>query len=266
MVADDFDGGFVRAHRTVGTEAPELAGGGSCGCGVDIRTCRQRSKGHIVYDTDSKAVFGHRQFQVFKYRQDMGRNHIFGSQSIAAANDDRLPLCAVECTLDVEIQGLTDRSRLFGPVQHGNLFNSLGNITEEMFERKGAVEMNCQQADFLTTRIEIIDCFFDDVAYRSHGDDDAVSVLRAIVVEQMIIPTSQFVDLAHVFFDNSGNSFIIGVGNFPFLEVNVRILRGASNNRVIRAQRPAAECIQGVLINQLRQFIIFHYFDFLGFV
>ena len=126
--------------------------------------------------------------------------------------------------------------------------------------------MDCQQTDFFAFGIQIIHSLFDDIADRTHGNNDPVGVFGAIVVEQMVFAAGQLADLAHIVFDNTGNRLIVRVGYFPLLEVNIRVLRGAANHRMIGIQRPATECVERILINQARQIVIIHHFNFLGFM
>ena len=126
--------------------------------------------------------------------------------------------------------------------------------------------MNRQQTDLFAFCVQIIDRLFNDITDRAHGDNDPVSVFGAVIIEQVIFATSQFADLAHIVFDNPGNRFVIRVGYLALLEVNIRVLRSAAYHRMIRVQRPAAEGIEGILIDQFRQVIIIHHFDFLRFM
>ena len=135
-----------------------------------------------------------------------------------------------------------------------------------MFERERPVQVDGQQADLFTFAVQVVDGFLDDVADRSHRHDDAVGVRGAVVVEQVVFAAGEFFDLGHVGLDDFGNRFIVGVGNFALLEVNVRVLGRAPNHRMIRAQRAAAESVQAILVDQAGQFVILDDFDLLGFV
>ena len=135
-----------------------------------------------------------------------------------------------------------------------------------MFERERPVQVDGQQADLFTLAVQVVDGFLDDVADRAHRHDDAVGVRGAVVVEQVVLAAGEFLDLGHVGLDDFGNRFIVGVGNFALLEVNVRVLGRAPNHRMIRAQRAAAESVQAILVDQAGQFVILDDFDLLGFV
>ena len=266
MVADDLDRRLVRAHRAVGAESPELAGGGAGRGGVDVFARRQRGIGDIVDDAEREPIFRCSQLQVLKDGQDVGGNDVLGTEAITAADDQRLPLLAVESALHVEVQRLADRAGLFRAVEHRDLFDGLGNVAEEMFERERPVQVNGQQADLFALAVQVIDSFLDDVANRTHGHDDTVGVRRTVVVEQVIFTAGEFLDFGHVGLDDLGNRFIIGVGNFAFLEVDVRVLGRAAHHRMIRVQRATTESVQGILVDQAGQFVILDDFDFLGFV
>ena len=264
VIADDLDRGLVRADRAVGAEAPELAGGGADRRGVDVFSRRQRGEGDVVDDAQREPVLGNGQLQVFEDRQDVGRNDVLGTEAVATANDQRLPFLAVEGALHVKVQRLTEGTGLFGAVQHRDLLHSLGNVAEEMFERERSVQVDGQQTDLFPLAIQVVDGFLDDVARRAHRHNDAVGVRRAVIVEQMILAAGQFLDLGHIGLDDLGNRVIVGVGDFTLLEVDVRILRGSPHHRVIRVQGPAAESVQGILVDQAGQFVVFDDLDLLG--
>ena len=266
MVADDFDRRFIRANRAIGAKTPEFAGGGADRRGVDIFACRQGSEGDIIDDADGEAVLGLRQFQVVEHRHDVGRNDVFGAEAVATTDDDRLPFLAVERALNVEIQRLADRSRLFGPVKHGDLFDRLGDIAEEMLQRERTIQVDRQQTDLFAFGVQVVDGFLDHVADRTHRDDDAVGVFGAVIVEQVILAAGHFADFCHIFLDDAGDGLIVEIGDFALLEVNVRILGGAANHRMVGVQRPATEGVQRILVDQAGQFVIFDHFNFLRFV
>ena len=54
-----------------------------------------------------------------------------------------------------------------------------------------------------------------------------------MVVEELIVSAGEGVDFVHVFFDDGGEVVVVGVGDFPFLEVDVRVLGGAADDGVV---------------------------------
>jgi len=58
VVANDFNGVFVGAHRAVRTQAPEFGAVGAFGGHVHIFTYRQRMVRHVVHNAHGKVVGG----------------------------------------------------------------------------------------------------------------------------------------------------------------------------------------------------------------
>ena len=56
MVADDLYGVFIRAYRTVGAEAVEFAGSGSCGSGVEFFGEIERGIRDVFVNTHGEMV------------------------------------------------------------------------------------------------------------------------------------------------------------------------------------------------------------------
>ena len=108
-----------------------------------------------------------------------------------------------------------------------------------MLGRERTEQADFDKADLLTVGVEIVDDFFGHVADRAHGDDDAVSVRCAVVVEQLIVGAQLFIDLVHVLFNNSGQSIIKLVAGFAVLEENIAVFVAAAHGGVLRIERAA---------------------------
>ena len=149
-------------------------------------------------------------------------------------------------------------------VKHSNLLDRLRHKLEEVLDGERTIEMYTHQADFFTLLVEVVDRFLYSLADRTHGDDDAVSIFSAIVVEQVMFTARDFGQVCHGLFYEFRQSLIELVGRLAFLEVYVRILRGTADNRMVRIQRPAAEFFNRLPVENLAQIIIVHNFDFLN--
>ena len=106
----------------------------------------------------------------------------------------------------------------------------------------------------------------DGLAGGTHRDDDFFRVLGAVIIEQVIFASGELGHLRHVFFDDRGDRFVILVGGFTVLEVDVRVLRGALLMRMIRVQGALSEFGDLVPIDQLGDFVIIVRVDLLDFV
>ena len=59
---------------------------------------------------------------------------------------------------------------------------------------------------------------------RAHGNDDAVGVGRAVVVEQLVVGAELGVDLVHVLLDHGGQRVVVAVAGLAVLEEDVAVL------------------------------------------
>ena len=93
VVADDFNGVFVGAHRAVRAETVKLAGG-IVARGQSEIVCRQRAKAHVIVNSDGEFVFRGKRAQIFKGCVDHGRSKLLGAQPVPAPKntDIRTPV------------------------------------------------------------------------------------------------------------------------------------------------------------------------------
>ena len=71
----------------------------------------------------------------------------------------------------------------------------------------------------------------------THHDDDALSIGRAHVVEQVIRAPHDLGKLVHYRLDFIRASVVVGIAGFPRLEVDVRILRRAAQYGMVGRKR-----------------------------
>ena len=69
LVADDFDSALVGTYGTIGTQAPEHAGGGAFRGDIQNVFFRQGGVGYIVHNAYGEVVLGFSLLQVIKYSQ-----------------------------------------------------------------------------------------------------------------------------------------------------------------------------------------------------
>ena len=77
-----------------------------------------------------------------------------------------------------------------------------GDGREQLVGAEGTVQADLHHADLLAVSVHVVDDFLCHVADGAHGDDDAVSVGSAVVVEELIVGAQLLVDLAHVLLDD----------------------------------------------------------------
>ncbi len=96
--------------------------------------------------------------------------------------------------------------------------------------------MHGKKADLFTLGIEIIHGFAGCLTDGAHGDDDALGILRAMIVEEVVLAARDLREIRHGFLYKLRQRLVILVGGFLRLEVDVRVLRRAADDRMIRVQ------------------------------
>ena len=267
LVADDLDGGLVGAYGTVGAKAPEFAADGSFRSGMDLFGLRQGSMGHIIRNADGEVVLGLCLFQIAEYGKDLGRRGVLGTQSVTSADNNRFPVLFIEYMENILVQGFAQGTGLFCPVEHSDLLHRGRQHLQKMLCGERPVKAYTDGADLFPLADQIIHRLIDGVAYGSHGYDDILRIGSAVIVEQMIFPSGDPGDLLHVLGYDLRNGFKILVGGLSALEVDIRVLSGPSYHGMVGVDRPVAELLDSLVIDQrLYVFIIdgFNLLDLMG--
>ena len=267
LVADDLDRALVGADRAVGAEAPELAGRRAFRREVDIRQRRRQARVRdIVVDADREAVLRRVFLEFFKDGEDLVRRRVLAAEAEAAADDRRVHVGMIEGCLDIEVERLAERTRLFRVVEDGDFLDGLRQELEEVLDGERPVEVYVQETDLLPLRVEVVDRLLDRLADGAHGDDDAVGILRAVVVEEMMLAARDLCEVSHGLLDELWQCIVEAVGCFTRLEVDVRVRRGAAQDRVVRVQRAAAEGLDGIPVEKLCEVFVVDRLDLLDLV
>ena len=132
-----------------------------------------------------------------------------------------------------------------------------------MLDGERTIEMNGQQSDLLALCIEILCDLLRRLADRAHRNDDAVRIRCAVVVKEMVLTACDLCHLCHCFLNEGRNGIIVTVDRLTPLEVDIRVLCRAAHHRMIRVERTAAERLNGIPVEDLREVSIVHDLDLL---
>ena len=147
------------------------------------------------------------------------------------------------------IEGLALRARLLGAVEHGDGLTCLGDGGQQLVRAPGAVQADLDEADLLAVGVQVVDDFLGHVADGAHGDDDAVGVRGAVVVEELVVGAELAVDLLHVVLDDAGDGLVVLVGGLAVLEEDVAVLVAAAHLRMLGVQRAGAELLNSLHVH-----------------
>jgi len=268
MVADDLGGVLVGTDSTVAAETPELAllgaGGGGDGSGLDLR---QAEVGHVVGDADGEAGLRSVLLQLGVDSKDAGRRGVLGAQAVAAAGqDDVVHAGLTQGGGDIQVQGLAQGAGLLGAVQNGDLLDGLGQDLQQGAGDPGTVQADQNQADLLALGGQVVNDLLCDVADGAHGDDDAVSILGAVVVEQVVVGAQLLVDLGHVLLNNGRQSLVSGVASLTMLEEDVAVLVRTAHLGVLGVQGLGTELLDSLHVAHFLQVLVVPLLDLLDLV
>ena len=266
VVTDNLHRVLVGSYCTVSTQSVEFSFEHTFTAQCDFCFLRKRSESNIIYDTDSKVILRHRQRQVLEYGKNLRRSSIFRTQTVTTTHDNRSIFCTIEAVFNIQIQRFAVSSRFFGTVKNSNSLDSFGNSSQEVFCRERTVQVYGNHTHFFTFAHQVINSFASSFCYRTHSDDYAFCILSTIVIEQTVFTACDFRDFVHIFFYDSGNSFIEVVARFSVLEEVVRIFSHTASNRLVGIQCACTEFSQSMLIYQAGQVFIFQHFNLLNFM
>ena len=266
VVADDFDGVLVGADGAVAAQAPELALDGALGRSVGGLVLGQGGAGHVVHDADGELALGLVLLELLIHGEDAAGGRVLGAQAVAAAHDGGLTAGVGERGDHVQVQGVALAAGLLGAVQDGDLLRGLGDGGQELVGAEGAVQADLHQADLLTVGVEVVDDLLGHVVDGAHGDDDAVGVGSAIVVEGLVVGAQLGVDLVHVLLNDGGELVVVLVAGLAVLEEDVAVLVGAAHHGTLGVQRALAERLDGVHIHHIGQILVVPDLDLLDLV
>ena len=126
--------------------------------------------------------------------------------------------------------------------------------------------MNGEQTDFLALCVEVFGNLLRRLANRPHCDDDAIRIGRAVVVEEMVLTARDLRHLRHCLFNELGNGIVVAVDRLAALEVDVWVLCRTAYCRMVRVECTAAELIDRIPVENLREIGIVHDLDLLNLV
>ena len=257
FIIDDGHGLLVGAHRTVRTQAPELALNGPLGQHIRHTGLRfQRSMVNIIIDGHGKIVLGVLRRQVVINSHNISRYSILGGQAVTTADNLHLTVAVIEGSTHILIQRVAHAAADFYSVQHGHALNSFGQHGKHIFRRKRAVHTHLQEANLLTLRAQIIHRLISNLADRTHGNHNIGSLRVTVIIKGMICTAGSLAYLLHIFSHNRRQLHVLVIAGFSGLENNIRVLRRALNGGMLGIQCAVTEFGQRVIIHHTGQLVI----------
>ncbi len=274
ILAQDLDGVLVGADRAVGTKAIEDRAGDLGRLDVEAGIVGEAGMADIVVDADGEARLGRGLGQLVQHRLGHGRRELLGGQAVAAADHARhrghrqgaLPRRVGQRREHVQEQGLAERARLLGPVEDRDRLGRGRQGGQEMGGGKRPVQADHDDADPLALGRQMLHGGARGLRARAHQDHDPLGRLVADIVEQAVMAPGQAGELRHGMLDHAGQRRIEWVHGLARLEVDVRILRGATDHRMLGIERAPAMAEDQALVDHGAQLVVLEQRDLVDLV
>ena len=119
-----------------------------------------------------------------------------------------------------------------------------------MLRGEGAEQVDLDKPGFFPVGVEIVHHQLGRAGDAAHGDDHVRGVRRAVVVEQLVAPPGDVADAVEIALHHGGQALIKTVVGFADLEIDVGVLHRVAQHGVFWVQRPGAEGLQGLPVQQ----------------
>ena len=222
----------------------------------------QRGVGYIVIDADGEAVLGLGLVQVVIHSGQHSGGNVLGGQTVAASHHlDVGAASLVEGGAHVQIEGLAHRADFLAAVQNSDLLAGRWNGFREVLHREGTEQMDLHHAHLAAVSVEIIHSLLQGLGSGAHHHNDLFCVVGTVVVEQLVVPAGDGVDLVHVVLDGVGHAGTLDVGALLALKVDVGVDVVAPVGRMLGVERVAAELLHRLLVQQAAQIFVVQHLD-----
>ena len=260
LLADDFDGIFVRSDGAVGTEADEDTAADFGGFQVEIGFITERSAGNVVDDAEGEVVDRLPADKVVEGGFRHARGEVLGAEAVAATDDTggagEWRSALGEGGEDVEEKRFADGAGLLGAVENGDGFDGFRQRSEKRLHVERKEETHGENAGFFATGVEPFGGFTQGFDGAAHRDDNALGLGMAVVIEKMIAAAGELAKTLHGFLHDTWQKGIETVYRLAALEVNVGVLRGAVESGVVGCHAAGAEGGEGFFVQQGAKVIV----------
>ena len=264
--ADGGDGVLVGAHGAVAAQAPDLAGDLAGMLELHFLVI-QGGVGHVIVDADGEVVLGFGLLEVVIHSDDLAGSGVLGGKTVAAAHHaDVAAASLVQSGDHVQVHRLAHGAGLLGAVQHGDALAGGGDGGGEVLHGEGTVQVDLHQAHLAALGVQIVHGLLHGLGGGAHHHDDLLRVGSAVVVEQLVVPAGELVDLVHVVLDRIGDGGGLLVGALLALEVHVGVDVVAPVGGMLGVQGLAAEVAEGLLVDEGTEVLVVQGLDALHLV
>ena len=121
--------------------------------------------------------------------------------------------------------------------------------------------MNCNHTNLLALLVQVVDSLASWLCSRTHQDNDVLSILSTIVVEEVILTTSDLSHLLAVLLYNLRDCIVVSVRSLTMCEECLRVLSCTACYRALWSQSAVAEVLDELWFNQWTDVFHIHLLD-----
>ena len=252
---DNLNRVFVCTHSTICTKTEEECLKGTLFCHRNLLANGEREVGNIVYDTNGELIAGLSSCEVLEYCEHLCGGGVLRRKTIATTDDEGFVLCGdilarSESLNNIEVQGATICTGLFGTVEHADALGGLGKNCAEVFHRERTVEVYGNNTHLLALSSEVVDALFEGLGDRTHSHDYVLSIGRTVVGEGCIVATSDSRNFLHCLSHCIGHCIVELVGSLTSLEVDIGVLCSTTGYGVLGVERTCTELSKSSLVEE----------------
>ena len=225
------------------------------------------SYGRLVWETSSvmptvKRRLGALAGELVEHGGDHPRRELLRRQPVAAADHPRHQLALAlrvrlaERREHVEEQRLAERSGLLGPVEHGDAAHGGRQRLDQLARRERPVEPDLCHADALAARLQVAHRLARGLGAGAHQHEHALGLRVAAVVDEPVAAAGPLPELVHHLLHDAGHAGVEGVDGLARLEVDVRVLGGAADERPLGRQGALAVRADQLVGDQRPQVVV----------
>ena len=262
LFADDLDRVLVRADRAICAQTPEYTAHRLGGFDVESRVVFQAGVSDVVIDADCEVVLRLGFLQLVEDSLGHGGGEFLGRQTIAPTDDLRVDCLAfLEGGDDILVERIAGGAGFFRAVQDCDALDSGWQGFHEVLDGEGSEQVDFQNAHFLALFHQVVGGLAGGLGARAHHDHDTLGIRSADVIEQVVLPSDQLGEFVHVFLDDLGASVVEGVDRLASLEIDIRVLGGAAQHRMIWREPARPVGVYEALFDHFLQVVIRHQLD-----
>ena len=260
-VTEDLDRVLVGADGAVGAETEEHRPHRPGRLDVELGADGDARPADVVADADGEPPPRPLAAQLLQDARHHRRGELLRGEPVAAAGHERQVARPARMRLaerrdDVEEERLALRARLLGAVEHGDPAHRRRKRSQELRRREGPHEPQLDDADPLAAGDQSLDGAPRRDGARAGQDEDALGLWVAVVGDQAVAPPDPARQGVHRLLDDRRRVRVERVHGLARLEVGVRVLGGATDERPVGRERPAAMGVDELLGDERAQVVV----------